>query len=241
MNKKTGTWLLILIIVFSVFSLTSCSKAVEKGQKEPLLEAFEPLEAHEESLRLMGWILEENSFLPMSDLQSRAETIANQLQLTIKDQLTDESKNWHQVRLVAEKDHNSYEITYQSLPQKTYLIVDIQAQGEIAAFESLRYEMDQALGQEGDRIYLIMASLPGYHSAKDLGRLFDKALVACDAKKIASNQEGNYICYSGYIKGILPETTYQDKKVNIQLAGDYNKKQDTTYIYLGMPLVFSDY
>ncbi len=241
MNKKLMACILLSAILIIFFMLPACSKTVEKDQKEPLLAAFEALQMDEGALHLTGWLLEENSFLPMTDLKARAQVIVKQLGLSVKSESEDDDISWRQFQILGQKENANYLITYQSLPQNTYLIIDIESQGQVASFEGLRYDLDRALGQNGDRIYLIMSTWPGRHTEKEIGNLFDKALTTCGAQKIDAMHDDYYICYTGYIEGVLPESEREGEKVNIQLVADYNKEQDLTYVYLGMPVVFSDY
>ncbi|MGI6361633.1 MAG: YwmB family TATA-box binding protein [Bacillota bacterium] len=243
MSSLTRKPLIILCagLLLSALLLSACSFTANQAQQEPLLEAFNIIQAQDKMMHLAGWTLSEEKYLTLPELTKKTEKIAKNLDLEIINQRQDYSDSWCQASLTGTKQQAQYEIICQSLPGQTYLIINIETSGQISAFPGLRYDMQQQLGENADYTYLIMGTLEGKYRLDKLEKLFSQAMKAAGAQKTTVVNSENYICYSGYAEGLAPAVSYQEHQVNLQIISDYNKEQNLTYVYLGIPLVFSDY
>ncbi|MCL2817604.1 MAG: YwmB family TATA-box binding protein, partial [Clostridiales bacterium] len=123
------------------------------------------------------------------------------------------------------------------------LLVSVAAKNDIEEFPALcRTLLSAAKGQkEAELKCLIVGSFPGRLERGDLEGRISSAFAAAGARFVEQAQGGNYISRTGYVPSSPHHLLSGQKKVNLQMAGDYSESEQKTYIYLGSPLIFDDY
>ena len=232
-------WLYFMII--GLIGLAACSSGKEAAEGSSLAKAFLASGAECSEIRLVAWEKISDHPYILADLQEEAEATARAISLDNWDITTAASAGWRQVAIDGTKENADYQIYVQAPDDGTYLIVKTTAQSGIRDFDVLKQKLLSVLGNNCEYNGLIVGCLPGRRSEKELEALFRSVLVASNGRLVNTAAEANYYSINAYLDGLDQEILVGGKEVNLQMAADYLEKENKTYLYFGLPLVYSDY
>lgn len=234
----------IWVYMFCCCSLffSACAQPVNSRQTDDaMVIAFQALGAQLTETRLAAWRPLAEEMLPLETMEQVAAKIADSLNLKQRRPYTTTEQNWQSYQLDGKTDQSSYQILLQTSELQTYLIVNSSSPAHIRHFSSLRAQTMNAAGKEAELNCLMVGELDDNYSSKELAKRFSTAFAAAGIQKIEAGGDDSYYSQTGYLEGIAPALRSGKKKYNIQLAASYNEDKGVTMVYLGSPLIYSDY
>ncbi|MDD4752577.1 MAG: YwmB family TATA-box binding protein [Desulfitobacteriaceae bacterium] len=250
--KKNIAFLLIgLSFVILVNAWASSSDPVLKSVEHPMLAAFQASEAYFSDAKVQGWAEINHDFLSvaaLNDLGNKVEEVLGKHSVLTRKEISDEGFNSLEISGRAESGGN-VSVIFQSLTNEreengTYLVVNISDTRGVGEILSIR-EKIMDIFTEFDRTPEINELLVGYVEgqlpAKDCRNKIKNIFQAAGGKLFGGIEESGYISKTGFVSNLPAVVEVNGKQVNMQVAASFNEIDCRTYIYIGSPLVCSDY
>jgi len=234
----------ICVYIFCCCTLffPACAQPASTMQTDDaMVIAFQALGAKLTETRLAAWRPLAEEMLPIETMEQVAAEIADSLSLKQLRPYAIRERNWQSYQLDGKTDQSSYQILLQTSELQTYLIVNSTSPAHIRYFPSLRAQTINAAGEGAELNCLMVGELDGGYNSKELKKRFATAFAAAGIKKVEANGDDSYFSQTGYLEGIAPALRSGKKKYNIQLAASYDEGKGVTMVYLGTPLIYSDY
>jgi len=226
-------------------------KSAVKTVGQPMQVAFQSSKAIFVENKLQGWAKISNQFASREELLGYGAKIQESLgvkESAIQEEASDEGFN--SVRIKGEiSEKISAEIILQSLTDKkgqdeTYLIINMD---DCRGPEFLNISKEkiraafQIFGQKPEINQLMIGFQEGKLGKKSYQSLMNGIFSSVGGKISGGVEEENYFSKTGYVPGIEEKLKVGRNDVNIQVAMAYDDLENKTYIYIGSPLVYSDY
>ena len=126
----------------------------------------------------------------------------------------------------------------------TYLIVETSlpgGKGTAAILNDYAASIFAAAKGRYEPSLLIEGKYEGIRSKKEKRAVAKAVFAAVDGEVTERVSDGSYLSYSGRSRRIVGGVTSGDHTVNLQVALSENERENATYIYIGSPVVFSDF
>ena len=240
MQKKQIVIFIIVVVMISVVILGD-DLSLSDEQENPIIAAFQESGANCMEVRLVAWKKIEEISLDTTQLEEKVNQMAEVLLLEDIILNSNVAAGWSQVIADGNKDNIAYQVLVQSPDDATYMIIRAIAKDNVNYFTELSSELLDVLGEGSEYNALITGQIDGKLSQAELKNLFSKILLACGGKLVNVAYEDNYYSVGAFINQLDNKILVDNKTVNLQLAANYQEKDDKTYLYFGLPLVFSDY
>ena len=240
MQKKQIVIFIIAVIMISVVILGD-NLSLSDEQENPIIAAFQESGANCMEVRLVAWRKIEETSLDTTQLGEKVNQMAEVLLLENIILNSNVAAGWSQVIADGNKDNIAYQVLVQSPDDATYMIIRAIAKDNVNYFTELSSELLDVLGEGSEYNALITGQIDGKLSQAELKNLFSKILLVCGGKLVNVAYEDNYYSVGAFINQLDNKIVVDNKAVNLQLAANYQEKDDKTYLYFGLPLVFSDY
>ncbi|HHT63322.1 MAG: YwmB family TATA-box binding protein [Bacillota bacterium] len=241
---------LIAIGVLINYYNNSVDSAV-KTVSQPMQVAFQSSKAIFVESKLQGWAKINDHFSSREELLGYGSQVEKAMGLqknSIREEASDEGFN--SLKIKGEiTDKITVEIILQSLLDKksqdeTYLIInmvdyrgpeflDLSKEQMRAAFEI--FEQEPEINQ------LIIGYQKGKLEKKSYQNTISGIFASVGGRISGEIDEENYFSKTGYVPNIEEKLLVGRDEVNIQVAMAYDELENKTYIYIGSPLVYSDY
>ncbi|MCL2678107.1 MAG: YwmB family TATA-box binding protein [Clostridiales bacterium] len=241
--KKCITAALLLAAMLFCGCRAEPEPALQETGEDAFAAAFLATGAQLEEMRLIAWSLKEARFMTAAELKSEAERIAASLGLQDLNEKKEDESGWRSYSLQGVNGRGNFQVLLQALPGETYIMVSVAAKSGIEDFSNLCRELLEAAGgkKAAELRFLLVGSFPGKLSRDDLAGRFSAAFAAAGAQTVEQAQGSNYFSVTGHLPGVTRHLLSGQKKVNLQMAGDFSETEQKTFIYLGSPLIFDDY
>lgn len=127
---------------------------------------------------------------------------------------------------------------------ETYIIVELADESSIRHLNDMRLYMEKIFGlvsADAEPFYMIEGSYDEIKSTREKKSIAKKIFRVFNGKIEERIKEDDYLSYSGYTDQFSYSLNSDNHPVNLQAALSDNEEEGRTHLYLGTPLVFSDY
>jgi len=127
--------------------------------------------------------------------------------------------------------------------KESSIIINLIGTSDIYYFEEIYDKIDLILSDYGkpNTTMTITGYYEGLKDTKEISEIINNLFVSIGAKKVEGINNEDLVSLTGYTENIKNHITVGGKKVNINIAGRYNSYEDKTYIYMGTPLIITEY
>jgi hypothetical protein len=221
------------------------------GVDAPLLTAFKESNADFTRITAQGWSQIDDVFHDGEELFSFYESIKEVLgddDLLSIDEYDDESYAGITVFGNTEQGYD-IDLVLQSMADEdagneTYLILNLtdeQNMNDLVDVNAYLETIFAAVSTESAPSLLIEGSYDELKSKREKKKIAKAIFRALDGKVEEKISDDGYISYSGYTDLIAESITSGNHKINLQVALSDNEENQSTIIYIGSPVVFSDF
>lgn len=226
-------------------------KAAAKTVSQPMQVAFQHSKAVFSETKIQGWTKINDQFSSRQELLGYGEEVKRVLGLA--DSVTREEasdQGFNSLKLTGQiSEKLSVEIIFQSLLDKkkeneTYLIINMVDYRGPEFLSLTKEEMQKAFQvfHQKPRINQLMIGFREGKLTKNSYRETINGIFSAIGGRINGEvEEENYFSKTGYVPNMEEKLKIGRKDVNIQVAMAYDELENKTYIYIGSPLVYSDY
>lgn len=127
---------------------------------------------------------------------------------------------------------------------ETYIIVELADESSIRHLNDMRLYMEKIFGlvsADAEPFYMIEGSYDEIKSTREKKSIAKKIFRVFNGKIEERIKEDDYLSYSGYTDQFSYSLNSDNHPVNLQAALSDNEEEGRTHLYLGTPLVFSDF
>ncbi|MGN0962090.1 MAG: YwmB family TATA-box binding protein [Clostridia bacterium] len=240
----------LLSIVYGVLQGSSPS-AVSSAVKPSLETAFKESGAEFLSLSAQCWTKIDSEFHDGQELSYYYEELRGLLgddDLLSFDEYDDEGYAGFSINGVTEQGYEM-NLVVQSLGDRntedeTYIIVELVDENSIRHLSDMRSYMEKLFGfvsAEAEPSYMIEGAYDEIKSTREKKNIAKKIFRVFNGEIEEKIKEDDYLSYSGYTEQFSYSVNSGDHSVNLQAALSDNEEEGRTHLYLGTPLVFSDF
>ena len=240
----------LLAIIYGVLQGASPS-AVSSSVKPSLETAFEESGAEFLSLSAQCWTQIDSEFHDGQELSYYYEELRGLLgddDLLSFDEYDDEGYAGFSISGVTEQGYQ-LNLVVQSLGDRntedeTYIIVELVDENSIRHLSDMRSYMEKLFGfvsPEAEPSYMIEGAYDEIKSTREKKNIAKKIFRVFNGEIEEKIKEDDYLSYSGYTEQFSYSVNSGDHSINLQAALSDNEEEGRTHLYLGTPLVFSDF
>lgn len=259
---------LLLIILICCLSLVNACMVMpaQSEDQDPLATAFLATKADLEEIRLSGWSLYGEK-ASLEQIRQAASETASLLKLA-NIEASSHTGDLEEYILEGKNSQGDWQLIFQSNQEGTYLIINLFSHAPVQTLTQIKNSLREALSyrsekfpatknnpspsaddngthsyfdDEGEPNCLIIGTLSGNLSQLNLKNRFARAIESCGGILVEEASADNYFSQCAYIPGLLPVVLAQNKNINLHLAASYDEQKQQTFIYLGCPMIYSDY
>lgn len=242
--------LVLFAVGFGIWQSAS-SSAVSSPIKPSLETAFQESGAEFLSLSAQCWTLIDAQFHDGQELARYYEELKGLLgddDLLSFDEYDDEGYASFTISGVTEQGYQM-NLVVQSLGDRntedeTYMIVELTDEDNLYHLDDMRLYMEKLFSFVSAKIepsYMIEGSYEEMKSNREKKSIAKKIFRVLDGHIEEKIKEDDYVSYSGYTDH-FPYSVESDRHpINLQAALSDNEEEGRTHLYLGTPVVFSDF
>jgi len=128
------------------------------------------------------------------------------------------------------------------LLRQSYLIISLGTSESLVQYDKMHRIMDTfSDGVDSHKSTVISGSYQGIMNRKKQLEILDKMLMVTDSSKVDTMADRQLISVTGYSPKVSKRLTYAGKSVNMNMALRYNFVEKKTLLYVGSPLITSEY
>lgn len=259
LRPKQILWIgavLILLAAILSFFVESKMKETEPSKvsasvNAPLLLCFDESNAEFVSMAVQSWAKVDDRFHDRNELEPFYRKIKKSLgsDMSISEEIhDDENYAGYSVSGKTEQGY-SIDLVLQSIggedaAGETYLIaniVDTQKVKDLRSVEKFLKRVFTSISCKGDPSVVLEGKYDGMRSENEKKAIAEKIFQTLGARIEEYAIDDDYVSYSGYSDKIACSVTSDDHKINLQVALSDNEVQGCTHIYIGSPVVFSEF
>jgi len=265
--KNISFFILLIVIICCLLLVNGCMAMPTQTEDHDLIAtAFLATKANLEEMRLSGWS-HYGEKASLEQMQQAAQETAALLRLGNL-QASSRAGDLEEYILAGENSYGDWQLIFQANEDGTYLIINLLSYAPVQTLPQIKNSLREALiyrsksffqekispdpstddkkssgyfDDEGEPNCLIIGSLSGNLSQLSLRNRFARAIESCGGILVEEASEENYFSQCAYIPNLIPVVSIQKKSVNLHLAASYDEQEDLTFIYLGCPMIYSDY
>lgn len=237
-------------IAFGVWQGTS-SSAVSSSVKPSLETAFQESGAEFLSLSAQCWAQIDSKFHDGQDLAYYYENLRDLLgddDLLSFDEYDDEGYAGFTISGVTEQGYQ-LNLVVQSIGDRntedeTYIIVELLDENSLHHLDNMRSYMEKLFGfvaAKAEPSYMIEGVYDEMKSNREKKTVAKKIFRVLNGDIEEKIKDDDYISYSGYTDHFSYSVEADEHRINLQAALSDNEEEGRTHLYLGTPVVFSDY
>lgn len=227
------------------------SEEAAAGVDTPLLTAFKESNADFTRITAQGWSQIDNVFHDGEELFSFYESIREVLgddDLLSLDEYDDDAYAGITVFGNTEQGYD-LDLVLQSMADEdagneTYIIVNLTDEIDVHDIDEVDTYLDTifaSVSSTSDPSLLIEGKYEELKSKREKKKIAKAIFKALDGKIEEKVSDDGYISYSGYTELIADSITSDNHKINLQVALSDDEENQSTIIYIGSPVVFSDF
>lgn len=259
MKKITFKSLAVICLAFTFvyFYITAVGKTVDGGAEKDgavIIGAFRDTGAGFDKIDLQGWSRLNSRYSTKEELHNTLSLVlaglgADTPRLKSSEQIND---NFISVTKAGWLDRETYltvitQTMRESGGQKneeTYLIVGFSHFGAPENYRLLRNKMVGVFHRvktEAHFSTIISGTVPKKIDAYGMQKLTKKVMDKAGAKIVENYADARMASVSGFTPEIADRLTLGQKRVNINMAVRYNSVEKNTYVYIGSPIITTEY
>jgi hypothetical protein len=246
-----------LAITFVYFYLTAVAKTVDGGAEKDgavIIGAFRNTGAGFKKMDLQGWSQLNNRYSTKDELHNTGSLVltglgADTLQLKSSEHIND---NFISVTKSGWLDRQTYlTVITQTMREKggrqkgeTYLIVGFSHFGTPENYRLLRNKITGVFAPiktEAHFSTIISGTVPKKIDAAEMQNLTKKVMEKAGAKIVENYADARMASISGFTPEIGDRLTLGQKRVNINMAVRYDSVDKNTRVYIGSPIITTEY
>lgn len=242
----------LVAIVSGIYYYNNNVKPTVKTVAKPMEVAFQNANAAFVETKLQGWAKINDLFLTKEELLNNSLKVEKILGLNddvIREATSEQGFNSFKVIGHIYEKNIKVEVIFQSLmdtknKNETYLIINMVDSKGPDFFDMTKEILGsafQVFNQEPEINQLIIGFQDGKLTKKTYDDTINSIFSAVGGKISGEVEEENYFSMTGYVPNIKDKLKIGRDDVNIQVAMAYDELENKTYIYIGSPLVYSDY
>ncbi|MGM9566812.1 MAG: YwmB family TATA-box binding protein, partial [Clostridia bacterium] len=131
-----------------------------------------------------------------------------------------------------------------STGNETYMIVELVDENSIRHLNDMRSYMEKLFSFASVEVkpsYMLEGSYDELKSSREKKSIAKKIFRVFNGEIEEKIKEDDYISYSGYTDAFAYSVESADHPINLQVALSDNEEEKSTHLYLGTPVVFSDF
>jgi len=249
-----GTLFLTVIILaggYLILTLLKPSDPVMKPVNQPMMAAFQAAKAQFCELKIQGWAKLNNKFCTLTELNQYADEVEKFFapDAPLKRE-TGSDAGFQSLTLSGPiKSGISAKVIFQSLSDgenenETYLILNfLDSRGaEMLALDRQKMTgVFRIFKSEPEINQLLVGHMEGKLVSSQQNGIIEDIFQAAGGKVYGGVVEEYYISKTGFVPNLIDQVQVGTDRINMQAAMSYNEIDNKTYLYIGSPLVFSDY
>jgi hypothetical protein len=124
----------------------------------------------------------------------------------------------------------------------TYLTASVITQNRSLSLADLnKYLLLIIPEKEIHRSMILAGSLPGNSSPPVVNEVVQKLVSITGTQNVETLVNGQLVSITGYMPNVRTRLTLGEKLVNINIAFRYNSIENRTYLYVGSPIITTEY
>lgn len=127
---------------------------------------------------------------------------------------------------------------------ETYIIVELadkSGSGDIENIRSYLNDIFSAVSCRCDPSFMVEGKFDELLSKREKKRISKNIFALMEGKIEEKVSDGSYVSFSGYTEHLPGGVQTDDHTINLQTALSDNEEEGSTHIYIGTPVVFSDF
>lgn len=259
LSKKTDYIILgifaAIVIIAIVYGLLSAGTPESKAASSPtelsVSTAFRESGAELVQTSARCWELLDNEFHTANEMSAYYESIREVLgddnMLTFEEY---DDKGYIGFSAAGVTDQGYHlNLVMQSMGERntedeTYLIAELTDKSDNGNIDELRRSMERifsAVNSSAEPSFMIEGKYDKILSKREKKRISKNIFTLMEADIEDKVSDGSYLSYSGYTKNLPENHTVNNRPINLQTALSDNEEEESTYIFIGTPVVFSDF
>ena len=256
-EQKLDIFILGLSLCVVLFSIaygvwrSDSSSTVSSSVKPSLETAFEESGAEFLALSAQCWVQIDSEFHDGQALSYYYENLRGLLgddDLLSFDEYDDEGYAGFTISGVTEQGYE-LNLVVQSLGDRntedeTYMIVELVDKTSLRHLDEMRSYMERLFSftsVKAEPSYMLEGTYDELKSGREKKSIAKKIFRVLNGKIEEKIKEDDYISYSGYTDVFSVSVASEDHPINLQAALSDNEEKESTHLYLGTPVVFSDF
>lgn len=259
LSKKTDYIILgifglivILAIVYGLRSFgTTNTKATASSTELSIATAFRESGAESVQTSARCWELLDNEFHTANEMSAYYESIREVLgddNMLTFEEYDDKGYIGFSAAGVTEQGYH-LNLVLQSMGERnsedeTYLIAELTDKSDNCNIDELRRSMEQifsAVNSSAEPYFMMEGKYDRLLSKREKKRISKNIFTLMEAKIEDKVSDENYLSYSGHTKNLPESHTVNNRSINLQTALSDNEEEESTHIFIGTPVVFSDF
>ena len=234
-----------------LWNLDDTTTPTSATNKDPLVTAFEESGAKFQELTAQSWGKVGSGGHNLDELKALYQKIIQAMGKGAEVSITESTDQNYTGIAAAGKTPEGYDIniTLQSISDsyeddETYLIIDLHENIDCAEAGKIRKAADSyfaAVDATGETSVLISGYFEQILNLKAKESLVEAVFKKVGGEELESVDTETYLSKSGYCPGLPRSITSNGQKINLQIALFDNEVQNQTGIFIGTPLIFSEY
>lgn len=251
--------MLVLSLGFLYHTVDAKNVQANTGKSSTLLaDSFHTTGADFKKMDIKGWAQLNDSYITPNEIHKKLSLVSAQLGIDTKKLKTQiqSSNNYFSISKSGWFDRQTYlTVIVQTTREnnklaggqnkgETYLIVGFSHFGAPKNYLYLRTKILGAFypGQaEANYSTVISGTLPKKIDVTEMQKLTKKAMETAGASNLENAVDARMVSVTGYTPGIVERLTLGQKTVNINMAVRYNSEDNNTYVYIGSPIITTEY
>lgn len=194
-----------------------------------------------EALNIQGKLVNDNQFF---ELNNNADEKLYSFSLS-------EGNNYNQLVICGQDDANrtitAIVVSYKDISlgtEETDLYIDVIEYQEIENLEPLKTKIEDIYDKYNKKSKIstcITGTFKGKLSSSEIYKKISIALQTVDGYKVEGLVDDNLTSISAFTSNITEYLYTGNKKMNLNIAMRYNEYEDSTYIWIGTPIITTGY
>lgn len=122
-----------------------------------------------------------------------------------------------------------------------YLVLALEGDSTLKVLEFMEEIYDKVLGEGGQKSIILTGFVEGYLSPPQKDTMIQRMVERAKVQKVEKLEDGPLVSVTGYTPNVHSMLTLAGKSVNINMALRYNSVQNRTMVYVGSPIITSEY
>ncbi|MDI6600460.1 MAG: YwmB family TATA-box binding protein [Thermoanaerobacteraceae bacterium] len=239
----------LLLLVITVFIYPGVGDT--QTSMKPAMESMQQSGAAFDGAEINGFSMINKKFMDYEEMKDTAAGLAeyigsnpNQFKITGQD-----GKDYRQITLEDQNDRNPFVISLQSynLPsgEESYLIVNYYNNDNSEDLDSIYTKVEDCFKELNVKKPQISVILTGHFdkklAEKDMEEIMGSIMSYLDASYQKNELYDNMLTMTGYSEKLSEYIQLGSEKINVDLAMRYSDTDGKTYLWLGTPVITTDY